>query len=49
MEKLKEGRGRGYYQIDKHSSPLLFFLHLSHIFKVKLKLKFKKLKDLCNY
>jgi len=48
-EKIKEGRWRVYYQIDKPSSPLPSFLHLSHIFKVKLKLKFKKFKDLCNY
>jgi hypothetical protein len=41
MKKIKEGRRRrrGYYQIDKPSSPLPFFLHLSHIFKVKQKIK----------
>jgi hypothetical protein len=48
-EKIKEGRWRVYYPIDKPSSPLPFFLHLFHIFKVKLKLKLKKFKDLCNY
>ncbi len=34
--KRPEGGGRGYYSIDKSSSPLSLFLSLFHIFKVKV-------------
>jgi hypothetical protein len=42
-EDIKKVQARGYYQINKllYHLPLLF--PLSHIFKVKLKLKFKDL------
>jgi hypothetical protein len=40
---------RRYHQVDKPSSPLSLFLTLSHIFKVKLQLKFKLLIQISEY
>jgi hypothetical protein len=34
--KKARGGGRGYYSIDKSSSPLSLFLSLFHIFKVEV-------------